>query len=106
VREFGRMVGEEEWQEKSVWHRNGRRSWEQQGIIAFYIFQWNEWMGEWHYAIIFVLFDTEDVAAVLLDVRWGLHDVTGAARSTCLYRQYWPTHIDWPLIECHCYMFG
>jgi hypothetical protein len=41
IREDGRMVGGEEWQEK-VYDRNGRSSWERQGIVAFCTCQWNE----------------------------------------------------------------
>jgi hypothetical protein len=42
VREDGRIVGEEEWQEMYVKERNGRSSWERQGIVAFCTWQWNE----------------------------------------------------------------
>ena len=30
-----------------ITQRNGRSSWEQQGIVTFYTCQWNEWMNEW-----------------------------------------------------------
>jgi hypothetical protein len=42
VREDGRIVGGEEWQEKYITERNGKSSSEQQGIIKFCICQWNE----------------------------------------------------------------
>jgi hypothetical protein len=35
VREDGRIVGGEEWQEKCVIQRNGRSSWERQRTFAF-----------------------------------------------------------------------
>jgi hypothetical protein len=46
---WGRM--EEELVEKSSWIKhitemNGR-SWERQRIVAFYTWQWNEWLDEW-----------------------------------------------------------
>jgi len=40
VREDGRLVGGKGWKE-SVYNRNGRSSWERQGIIAFCTCQWN-----------------------------------------------------------------
>jgi hypothetical protein len=42
-----KIVGGEGWQDKvyTVTERNGRSSWEQQGIIAFCTCQWNEWMS-------------------------------------------------------------
>ena len=43
VREDGRIVGGEGWQEKYITERNGRSSWEQQGIVTFCTCQWNEW---------------------------------------------------------------
>ena len=42
VREDGRIVGGEGWQEKVHTERNGRSSWEWQGIFAFCTCQWNE----------------------------------------------------------------
>jgi hypothetical protein len=46
VREDGRIVGGEGWQEKvyTVQESNGRTCCERQGIFAFCTFQWNEWM--------------------------------------------------------------
>jgi hypothetical protein len=44
VREDGRIVGGEGWQEKYITKRNGRISSEWQGIIAFCTCQWNEQM--------------------------------------------------------------
>ena len=44
VREDGRIVGGEGWQEKYITERNGRSSWERQGIAAFCTCQWNEWI--------------------------------------------------------------
>jgi hypothetical protein len=41
VREDGRIVGGEGWQEK-VHDRNGGSSWERQGIVLFSPRQWNE----------------------------------------------------------------
>ena len=46
VREDGRIVGGEGWQEKYITERNGGSSWERQGIVAFCICQWNEWMNQ------------------------------------------------------------
>jgi len=45
VREDGRIVGGEGRQEKYVTDRNGRSSWEWQGIVAFCTCEWNEWMN-------------------------------------------------------------
>jgi hypothetical protein len=45
VRGDGRTVGWEEWQEKYITERNGRSSWERQGIVAFCTQQCNEWMN-------------------------------------------------------------
>jgi hypothetical protein len=45
VREDGRIVGGEGWQEKVHDRGNGRSSWEQQGIVEFCTRQWNEWMN-------------------------------------------------------------
>jgi len=42
VREDGRIVGGEGWQEKEITERNGRSSCERQGIIAFCTCQWDE----------------------------------------------------------------
>jgi hypothetical protein len=39
--EDGRIVGEEGWQEK-VYYRKGRSSSEEQGIVTFRTWQWNE----------------------------------------------------------------
>jgi hypothetical protein len=44
VREDGRIVGGEGWQEKYITEGNGRSSWERQGIVAFCSCQRNEWM--------------------------------------------------------------
>jgi len=44
VREDGRIVGGEGWEKKYIMERNGRRSWERQGIVAFCACQWNKWM--------------------------------------------------------------
>jgi hypothetical protein len=41
VRENGRIVGGEEWQEKVYY----REEWEKQGIITLCTCQWNEWMN-------------------------------------------------------------
>jgi hypothetical protein len=41
VREDGRIVGGEGWQEKVMTERNGRSSRERQGIIAFCTCQWH-----------------------------------------------------------------
>jgi hypothetical protein len=41
VREDGRIVGGDEWQEKVITQRNGRSSLERQGIAAFCTRQWN-----------------------------------------------------------------
>jgi hypothetical protein len=42
VREDGRIVSGEEWQEKVYKERNGRSSWEWQGSVAFCTCQWNK----------------------------------------------------------------
>ena len=47
VREDGRIVGREGWQEKVHNRVDGRSSWERQGIVEFCTCQWNEWMNEW-----------------------------------------------------------
>jgi hypothetical protein len=47
VGEDGRIVCGEGWQKKYITEKNGRISWERQGIIAFCTCQWNEWMN-WH----------------------------------------------------------
>jgi len=47
VREDGRTVGGEGWQDiKYITERNGRSCWERQGIVTFCTCQWNEieWM--------------------------------------------------------------
>jgi len=54
VREDGRIVGEEEWQEKVLTERNGRSSWERQGVVVFCMCQWNEWMNG-HLLMVYVL---------------------------------------------------
>jgi hypothetical protein len=47
VREDGRIVGGKGWKEVYITERNGRSSWERQGIVAFCTCLWNEWMNEW-----------------------------------------------------------
>jgi hypothetical protein len=42
VREDGRIVGGEGWQGKYKTERNGRSSWERQGIVAFCTCRWKE----------------------------------------------------------------
>jgi hypothetical protein len=44
VREDGRIVGGDGWQENVHKERNGRSSWERHGIVTFCACQWNEWM--------------------------------------------------------------
>jgi len=44
VREDGRIVGGEGGRKKYITERNGRSSWERQGIVAFCTWQWNEWI--------------------------------------------------------------
>jgi hypothetical protein len=41
VREDGRIVGGEGWEETYMTERNGRSSWERQGIVTFCVCQWN-----------------------------------------------------------------
>ena len=44
VREDGRIVGGKGGRKKYITERNGRSSWEWQGIVAYCTHQWNEWM--------------------------------------------------------------
>jgi hypothetical protein len=45
VREDGRIVIGEEWQEKYITERNGRSSCERQGIVTLCTWQWDDWMN-------------------------------------------------------------
>jgi hypothetical protein len=46
LREDGRIVGGEMWQEKYTTERNGRSCLEWQGIVTLCIWQWDGWMNE------------------------------------------------------------
>jgi hypothetical protein len=53
VREDGRILLEKGGRKKYITERNGRRSWEWQGIVKFCTCQWNEWMNSslWHFVV-------------------------------------------------------
>jgi len=104
VREDARIVGGEGWQEKNITERNGRSSWEWQGIIQFCTFQWNEWMNVFHFQPAF-LQPNSDYWQVVLHTNKRhsitIHSVHRTHKnSTC--QTFHKTNCSYPR-SCNCY---